>query len=84
MSNYANMSNQHFCRLFKAYTGKTFIEFLSLYRLEQSNLLLITTDVPITQIPERTGFCNANYFARVYKNRYGHPPSYTRKNKKYL
>lgn len=80
MSKYANMSNQHFCRLFKAYTGKTFIEFLTIYRLEQSNVLLINTDLPITQIPDLTGFCNANYYARIYKNRYGHAPSYTRKN----
>jgi len=79
MSKYANMSKQHFCRLFKAYTGKTFIEFLTIYRLEQSNVILTNTDLPITQIPDLTGFCNANYYSRIYKNRYGYPPSYTRK-----
>ena len=79
MAEFSHMSNQHFCRLFKAYTGKTFINYLTDYRLEQSNILLKTTDLPITRIPELTGFCNGNYFARIYRNRYGHAPSYTRK-----
>lgn len=79
MGHLMNMSEQHFCRLFKSFTGKTFIEYLTLYRLEQANKLLLNTTLPITQIPELTGFCNTNYFSRVYKCRYGQPPSQTRK-----
>jgi AraC-like DNA-binding protein len=79
ISRYANLSNQHFARLFKEYTGKTFVEFLTIYRLKQAHLLLTTTNIPITQIPEKTGFCNSNYFARVYKYWYGYAPSYARK-----
>ncbi len=74
-----NMSEQHFSRLFKAYTGKTFVEYLTLYRLEQANKLLHKSDLPITQIPELTGFCNPNYFSRVYRNQYGYAPSAVRK-----
>ncbi|WP_367277196.1 helix-turn-helix domain-containing protein [Oceanispirochaeta sp.] len=81
MARYSNMSDQHFCRLFKSYTGKTFIDFLSDYRLEQSNLLLKTTDLPITGIPELVGFCNVNYYSRVYKKKYGYPPSFVRKGR---
>lgn len=80
MAEYSHISNQHFCRLFKEFTGKTFIDFLTDYRLEQSNLLLKSTDLPITRIPELTGFCNGNYFSRVYKNKYGFPPSSARMN----
>jgi len=80
MSAHSNLSDQHFCRLFKSYTGKTFINYLTDLRLEHANRLLTDTDNPITVIPEMIGFCNANYFARIYKNRYGHSPSYVRKN----
>ncbi len=73
------LSEQHFSRLFKAYTGKTIVDYLTLFRLECANKLLVTTDLPITQIPEVTGFCNANYFSRVYKNQFGQTPSDTRK-----
>ena len=82
MAEYSHMSNQHFCRLFKAFTGKTFIVFLTDFRLEQSNKLLKTTDLPITRIPELTGFCNGNYFTRTYRNKYGFPPSHMRKKGK--
>ncbi len=79
ISFYTTMSQQHFCRLFKTYTGKTFTQFITHHRLERANLLLLKTDLPVTQVPELTGFCNFNYFARVYKHHYGHAPSLTRK-----
>ena len=79
MTELMNMSEQHFSRLFKTYTGKTFVEYLTLYRLECANKLLLKSNLPITQIPELTGFCNPNYFSRVYKNYYGHSPSQSRK-----
>jgi transcriptional regulator GlxA family with amidase domain len=78
MSRYANMSLQHFCRTFKAYTGKTLVEFLTHLKLEKAYRLIITTDVPISQIPELAGFCNINYFSRVFRKRYGATPSSTR------
>ncbi|QDH23070.1 AraC family transcriptional regulator [Saccharibacillus brassicae] len=79
MSLHVNLSGQHFCRLFKSYTGKTFTYYLTDLRLDHANRLLLTTDLPITRIPELTGFCNANYFSRIFKKRYGHVPSHVRK-----
>lgn len=75
------LSEQHFSRLFKSYTGKTLIDYLTLFRLEQAEKLLIETSIPITHIPELVGFCNSNYFSRCYKKQYGHSPSITRKNR---
>jgi AraC family transcriptional regulator, transcriptional activator of pobA len=75
MSEYCHLSIQHFSRLFKSYTGKTFIEYLTLFRLEQARKILSGTDIPIIQIPDLVGFCNGNYFSRLYKKYYGHPPS---------
>ncbi len=75
VSSLFHLSDQHFSRLFKAYTGRTFVEYLTLLRLEQARRLIIYTDMPITRIPDRTGFCNSNYFSRVYKKQYGRRPS---------
>lgn len=80
MSMYCHLSIQHFCRLFKACTGKTFVEYLTLLRLEKARKILAGTDIPITQIPDLVGFCNSNYFCRLYKKYYGHPPSRDRIN----
>lgn len=75
-------SEQHFTRLFKQFTGKTFIEHLTYYRLEQAKNLLLKTDLPISRIPELTGFCNPCYFSRVYKNYYGITPTENRRSVK--
>jgi len=79
MSRLTNMSVQHFCRLFKAHTGKSFMTYLTLLRLEHAHRLLTETGIPITRIPEHTGFCNCNYFSRVFRVRYGLTPSAARK-----
>lgn len=79
ISDFTHISQQHFARIFKAYTGRTFIDYLTLYRLNIGRWYLKNTDVPITRIPDKIGFCNANYFARVYKEQYGTSPSTTRK-----
>jgi len=83
ISRHMDLSEQHFCRLFKANTGKTFVEHLTQYRLEQARRLLLCTDMQVTRIPELTGFCNPNYFARIYKKHYGESPSVTRKQSEY-
>jgi len=75
----SNLSNQHYSRLFKAYTGKTVVDYLNDMRLTQASFLLTTTDLPITHLPELTGFCNSNYFSRVFKDNYGCSPSQYRK-----
>ncbi|WP_135555883.1 AraC family transcriptional regulator [Paenibacillus cymbidii] len=79
MSQFCCMSEQHFCRTFKAYTGKTLIEFITLLRLEKSYRIIQGTDIPITHVPELTGFCNVSYFSRVFKKKYGLAPSQLRK-----
>lgn len=79
MSRQASMSVQHFCRLFKAHTGKSFMDYLTLLRLEHAYRLITETDLPITRIPEQTGFCNGNYFSRVFRSRFGTTPSAVRK-----
>ena len=80
MGRLTNMSVPHFCRLFKAHTGKTFMSYLTLLRLEHAYQLLTETALPITGIPERTGFCNGNYFSRIFRARYGITPSAARKS----
>ncbi len=79
MGRLTNMSVPHFCRLFKAHTGKSFMSYLTLLRLEHAYRLLTETALPVTGIPERTGFCNGNYFSRVFRVQYGITPSAARK-----
>lgn len=74
-----SMSPHHFCRTFKKITGKTFVEFLNLYRINEAENMLRYTSLPVTEVSLRVGFCNTNYFDRVFKQIKGYPPSGCRK-----
>jgi len=77
-----NYSKQHFCRIFKAYTGKTFIEYITLMRLEHAENLMVKTNLSITEISKITGFCTVNYFNRIFKKYKEQNPSEVRKSLK--
>lgn len=62
-----NVSSYHFCRLFKRTTGRTFIEFVNLYRVNEAERLLRETSLSITEISDLVGFCNVGYLNRVFK-----------------
>lgn len=78
-----NMSPYYFCKLFKKTTGKTFIEYLNLYRINRAEELLQTTELPVSLVAEKVGFCNINYFDRVFKLFKRYPPSKCRKKEVY-
>lgn len=74
-----NLSQYHFCKTFKKITGRTFVEFLQLKRVNEAERLIRETDRPITLISEQVGFCSLHYFDRVFKKLKRYPPSETRK-----
>lgn len=68
------MSPYHFCRQFKAFSGQSFLSFLNGYRINEAERLLRGTDLTITEIADRVGFCNIHYFDRVFRARRGFAP----------
>ncbi len=69
------MSPYHFCRRFKSFSGQPFLTFLNRYRINEAERLLRSTDLTITEIAERVGFCNIHYFDRVFRACRGLAPS---------
>lgn len=63
----ANMSSSHFCRIFKKATGGTFTEFVNKFRIKKSEKLLDDHSLTITEISDAVGFCNINYFGRLFR-----------------
>jgi AraC-like DNA-binding protein len=57
----------YFSRLFKAATGKSFIQYLNYVRISVSEKLLLTTNEAITDIIYETGFSSLSYFNKVFK-----------------
>ena len=63
---YTGFSKFHFMRLFKAQTGYTFHDYLTLKRIRVAEQLL-STDAPITEIAFDTGFSSLPSFCRAFK-----------------
>lgn len=62
----AGMSKSSFCSAFKEKTGKTFVTYIKLIRIEMAKKLLSQTDTPISSIGEQVGYPDERYFRRVF------------------
>lgn len=72
------VSRYYFCRLFKTVTGTTAMSYLNEYRINKAELLLRTTDIPISEIAAAVGIPDECYFSRCFKRSKGIPPSLCR------
>jgi hypothetical protein len=56
-------------------TGLSYKEFLSFIRVEESERLLLGTDMKITQISDAVGFSAVRYYIKYFEKWYGMAPS---------
>ena len=68
------MSEGHFIRQFKSYTGQTPLEYRAFKKIETAKSLLAGTDLSITDISASLGFDDPLYFSRVFKRQTGVSP----------
>lgn len=61
------MNRSYFCQLFKKEVGLTFGDYVEHIRIENAKRLLASTDLPILNVAEQTGFNNQAYFTKVFK-----------------
>lgn len=66
MAQLAHMSTNHFHRFFKQRTEQTFTEFVNQLRIGRACSLLLTTDMPVSNISYRCGFNNLSNFNRRF------------------
>lgn len=69
------MSPFYFSRQVKAATGKTFLEYFTLYRVEMAKKRLISTEMPVSEVGRSVGYGDSNYFTKVFKRAVGCTPS---------
>lgn len=67
IAEYIQLSPTYFTKLFKDQTGQTFIDYLTIYRIEQAIHLLQRTSQSLKEISYAVGYKNPNYFSRVFK-----------------
>lgn len=77
-----NMNPSYFSRIFSKKTGKSFINYLTDIRIEHAKKLLITSNNPIANISEQSGYKNQYYFSNAFKRMTGLSPNEWRKQHK--
>lgn len=70
-----HVSQEHFCRLFKTYTGMRPFDYITKLRIQRAkDLLARSRDMRIGEIAARTGFQSNSYFSMVFKRSEGCTP----------
>lgn len=72
---YLGVSAAYFSTVFKKETGKTFVKFLTDYRMEQAVELLLSGSEKTYVIAEKVGYSDPNYFSYAFKKQFGMAPS---------
>jgi AraC family transcriptional regulator of arabinose operon len=71
----ANVSKQHFCRLFKQTHHMRPFEYLNRYRIQKAKeYMVVPKDPPVKAVAEMVGFNDTSYFCAVFKEYEGVTP----------
>ena len=69
------LSQRHMERLFREHTGVTPVKYYMDVRLDRARGMITQTDMSVLQVSVACGFASPEYFARVYRKRFGLTPS---------
>ncbi|MBB3109757.1 AraC-like DNA-binding protein [Paenibacillus phyllosphaerae] len=74
-----NLNPYHFCKQFKKQTGRTFVEYVNVCRMNEAERLLLEGELSVTEVAGKVGCDNPNYFTKVFKQYKGVTPSQVRR-----
>lgn len=74
-----HINKYYICKIFQQYTGKTFLDYVNLVRIQKAVDLIVSTNDSITAIAFTTGFQDINYFSRMFKRVMGISPTELRR-----
>ena len=80
VANAVSVSPNHLSTLFKSKIGVGFSEYLTEVRIRQAKRLLITSDLRVSEVGERVGYQNMEYFSMLFKKNTGQTPSQYRRS----
>lgn len=73
-----NLSPNYLTDLIRAETGKSTISLIHEFIIEQAEILLLQTDMNISDISHQLGFTNVPYFSKLFKQNRGISPGQAR------
>ena len=72
---HAGISKYYFCRLFRAFTDMTPLQFINMLRCDYARRLMKEGGVTVSEAARAVGVDNLSYFTRIYKRYIGTLPS---------
>ncbi len=79
LAKHAALNPQYMMRLFKKTTGKSIVEYVTIYKMERAKELLKKSQWTNEIIAEKVGYVSSNYFIKLFKKQYGITPREYRK-----
>lgn len=73
------MNSTSFCQYFKRMTGKTYVQWLTDFRLEKAKDMLQQKEFTVSEIADACGFDSLPHFTRTFTRCIGLSPSAYRK-----
>lgn len=74
MASRINLSTKYFCKVFKAVTGNSPIDYINQFRIEQAAKTIKTEDFKVLEVCHSVGFDNLSYFIKKFKEYKGCTP----------
>lgn len=82
IANECYVNKYYISHLFAKYKKVSFGQYILSKRLARAQMFLFTTELPIAEIAEKSGFSDPNYFCRVFKKTTGITPmQYRQRNR---
>lgn len=75
VADYAGISRNHFCTVFRRETGENFVSYLKKLRIEKAVSLLRDGRYRVQEVASMVGIDNSRYFCKVFQEHTGHLPS---------
>ena len=69
------LSKSYLQKIYKSYFGKSIIEEMIEFRIDNAKTLLSQTDMTVTEISRECGYSSYNYFVRQFRTSEGCSPS---------
>ena len=80
LSDMITVSPDYFTKMFRDSIGKTPIEYINGLRINKAISLLVEDKMTISEISDSIGFCNPNYFHKIFKQYMNISPMAYKKN----
>ncbi|QRG66213.1 response regulator transcription factor [Brevibacillus choshinensis] len=82
VARHVDRSPAYFSTLLSQKQGISFRQLLNQLRMKEAQRLLLETSLSVQEVAARTGFVNANYFSKIFKEKTGTTPRLLRNQKK--